>query len=46
MWLDPGAYNLELRTNGDSYTKRIYVLSGKRLTIDPEFPKPAKEARP
>jgi PEGA domain len=34
IWLDPGAYNLELKAEGyQSYTKRIYVLSGKSLTV-------------
>jgi hypothetical protein len=34
MWLDPGAYNLEVRALGKStYAKRIYVLSGKSLRI-------------
>jgi len=35
MWLKPGAYNLEVRENGkQTYTRRIYVLSGKALRID------------
>ena len=34
MWLDPGAYNLEVRATGkETYTKRIYVLSGKSLQV-------------
>ena len=37
MWLEPGAYNLELRTAGSSFSKRVYVLSGKTLAIVPEF---------
>ncbi|HWR54071.1 MAG TPA: hypothetical protein VN428_23375 [Bryobacteraceae bacterium] len=35
IWLEPGAYDLEVRPpTGDAYTRRIYVLSGKRLKID------------
>lgn len=35
LWLDPGAYNLEVRDPGRTpYTRRIYVLSGKTLRID------------
>jgi len=37
MWLDPGAYKLELRTGDRSATQRIYVLSGKTLKVTPEF---------
>jgi hypothetical protein len=37
MWLDAGAYNLELRTGDRSATRRIYVLSGKTLKVTPEL---------
>lgn len=34
MWLDPGAYNLEIKNAGRSiYERRIYVLTGKTLRI-------------
>jgi hypothetical protein len=34
MWLDPGAYNLEIRSTGHQvYERRIYVLTGKTLRI-------------
>jgi hypothetical protein len=33
MWLDPGAYNLEVRSGDRVFTQRIYVLSGKSLKI-------------
>jgi hypothetical protein len=47
IWLDPGAYNIELHAGQRSYSKRIYVLSGKRVTLEPEFQVRAeKEARP
>ncbi|HEU0140020.1 MAG TPA: PEGA domain-containing protein [Bryobacteraceae bacterium] len=35
MWLEPGAYNLEIRSDGtQQFSKRIYVLSGKTLRLD------------
>ncbi len=35
FWLDPGAYDLELRVAGqEPLQKRIYVLSGKTLKLD------------
>jgi hypothetical protein len=40
-----GAYNLELCADQDSYSKRIYVLSGKRLEIRPKFARD-KESKP
>jgi hypothetical protein len=34
MWLEPGAYNLEVRDyGGRSFKKRIYVLTGKTLEL-------------
>jgi len=34
IWLDPGAYDLEVRDGSRSiYNQRIYVLSGKTLKI-------------
>src|SRR5512138_2848734 len=34
MWIEPGAYNLEVRAAGKiTYTKRIYVLSWKSLLL-------------
>jgi hypothetical protein len=34
LWLDPGAYNLELRdSSGQRFERRIYVLTGKTLQI-------------
>jgi hypothetical protein len=34
MWLDPGAYDLQVTSaDRESYVQRIYVLSGKSLTI-------------
>ena len=33
MWLDPGAYNLEVRSGNRKFTERIYVLSGKTLKL-------------
>lgn len=39
IWLDPGAYDLELSAPGRaSFQKRIYVLSGKTLKIQADLP--------
>ncbi len=41
IWLKPGAYDLEVRGPGrPPFTKRIYVLSGKRLKIEAAEEKP------
>ena len=38
MWLDSGAYDLSLSAaDGSSFHQRIYVLSGKKLKITPDF---------
>lgn len=36
MWLEAGAYNLEVRSGPKTFSRKIYVLSGKsmRLTAD------------
>ncbi len=35
MWLEPGAYSLEVKNaGGASFSRRIYVLSGKSLRIN------------
>ena len=35
MWLEPGAYDLEVRVaNRAPFNRRVYVLSGKTLKID------------
>lgn len=47
MWLDPGAYDLSLKAaDGSSFTKRIYVLSGKSLKIMPDFKMSVKTPSP
>lgn len=47
MWLDPGAYDLSLKAaDGSSFSKRIYVLSGKSLKITPQFQTAAKVPSP
>ena len=34
IWLEPGAYNLELRsTGGDRYERKVYVLTGKTVEL-------------
>ncbi len=37
MWLEPGVYDLELRSGNRRFGQKVYVLSGKtlRLTADP-----------
>jgi hypothetical protein len=43
LWLEPGAYNLEVRdAAGLRYERRIYVLTGKSLQIQAEL-EPMKE---
>jgi hypothetical protein len=37
LWLQPGAYNLELRSGDRTFKQRIYVLSGKTLELRPEL---------
>jgi hypothetical protein len=38
IWLEPGAYNLEIRDDrGRSWEKRVYVLTGKTLALRPEL---------
>jgi hypothetical protein len=37
IWLQPGAYNIEVRDGGLSHAERIYVLSGKTVRIEPEL---------
>jgi hypothetical protein len=34
LWLEPGAYNIEVRSSDEKFQRRIYVLSGKTLRID------------
>jgi hypothetical protein len=38
MWLEPGAYNLEVKSGQKRFSQKVYVLSGKtlRLTADPD----------
>jgi hypothetical protein len=36
MWLEPGSYNLEIRDGVATFSRRIYVLSGKTLKVTPE----------
>ncbi len=44
FYLEPGVYNLEIRTSNDKvYQKRLYVLSGKTLKITPVFSNARKE---
>jgi hypothetical protein len=40
MWMRPGAYNLEVRAGGQSFTRRVYVLGGRTLKLDTELKQP------
>lgn len=47
MWLEPGAYDLEVRDDGAArFKKRIYVLSGKSLRLDATPESNPPEAQP
>jgi hypothetical protein len=46
MWLEPGAYNLEIRDDSRAFRRRVYVLSGKTLRIDAELAPESQEERP
>lgn len=46
MWLEPGVYNLELRSGDRAYQKRIYVLSGKTMELHPQLVAAAAEKQP
>jgi len=37
MWLEPGAYNLEIRDGKRRLTQKIYVLSGKTFRVTAEM---------
>jgi hypothetical protein len=37
MWLEPGVYSLEVRDDGRTWQRKIYVLSGKTLALRPEL---------
>lgn len=41
IWLEPGAYNLQVRSEGHpQFERRIYVLSGKTLDLRPTAGQP------
>ena len=40
MWLEPGAYDIEVREDGASFQQRIYVLSGKTVRVSAELAPP------
>lgn len=37
MWLEPGRYNLEVKSGTHTAAQRIYVLSGKTLKVTPDM---------
>jgi hypothetical protein len=47
IWLDAGAYDLELKGEGDRFfQKRIYILSGKSLKISAMLSREPREVTP
>ena len=47
IWLDAGAYDLELRGEGDKiFQKRIYILSGKTLKISAKLSRESQREAP
>jgi hypothetical protein len=43
MWLEPGVYNLEVRSTAcDKFERRIYVLTGKTLQVRAQFQPPVE----
>jgi hypothetical protein len=46
IWLEPGAYDLKIEAaDGSSFSRRLYVLSGKTLKVDAQLSVP-KGAQP
>ena len=37
MWVEPGTHDLRVTSGGRSFDQRIYVLTGKTLTISPDL---------
>jgi hypothetical protein len=47
MWLEPGAYNIELRDQNSSFRRRVYVLSGQTVDLRAELSADSdKKAKP
>jgi len=47
LWLEPGAYNLCIKSAGHAdYCRRIYVLSGKNLAVLAKLPPARVEVNP
>ena len=43
MWLRPGNYTIELRAQGLRYAENIFVVAGKKITLNPDlYPAPAR----
>jgi hypothetical protein len=45
IWLTPGAYDIEVKTDNESFSQRIYVLSGKTVRVEAKL-SPLQENRP
>ncbi len=37
MWLEPGVYHLEIQDGTQTWEQKVYVLSGKSLSITPQL---------
>jgi hypothetical protein len=43
MWLRPGNYTIELRAQGLRYAESVYVVAGKKITLNPDlYPAPVR----
>ena len=43
MWLRPGNYTIELRAQGLRYAESVYVVAGKKITLNPDlYPAPVQ----
>ncbi len=40
IWLEPGAYDIAVRSGSDEFRKRVYVLSGKTVKLHPQEERP------
>lgn len=47
IWLEPGAYDLEVKGSDNlTFKKRIYVLSGKAVRVNPDLLAERQEVKP
>jgi hypothetical protein len=46
MWLEPGKYSVEVRQGDRAFAQKVYVLSGKTLSLDTRDMRASAEGRP